>query len=151
MVAEEQFLSYKRSRFTARFPRALAYTQSHFWLGRQEGDLWRIGFTKFAARMLGELVEIDFEVAAGTEVETGQVVGWLEGFKATADLFTPMAGKFTGVNPALETAIDTVKRDPYGKGWLYQVEGKPGDDILDAEGYAAFLDGTIDKMRGQYE
>jgi glycine cleavage system H protein len=151
MGAEEKFLSYKRSRFAARFPRALSYTESHFWLGRQEGDLWRVGFTKFALRMLGEPVEIDFEVATGTEVETGQVVGWLEGFKAVTDLFTPMTGKFMGKNPALETSIDAVKRDPYEKGWLYQVEGTPGDDIFDADGYAAFLDGTIDRMRGQYE
>ena len=77
---------YRRSRFSTRLLEDRLYTAGHSWLEREEGDLWRIGFTKFAVRMLGEIVELSFETSAGSPVETGQVLGWLEGFKAVTDL-----------------------------------------------------------------
>ena len=150
-MSEGGSLHYRRSKFAARLKRDLLYTESHFWLERQEGDLWRVGFTLFAIRMLGEPVEIDFEVEAGATIATGDVVGWLEGFKAVTDLFAPMAGEFAGPNPGLQEAIQTVKTDPYRRGWLYAVRGVPGKDCVDAEGYAAFLDTTIDRMMGSAE
>ena len=112
-------------------------------------DLWRIGFTKFAVRMLGEIVELGFEVEPGTDVATGQVVGWLEGFKAVTDIFSPLAGRFEGVNPEVDAAVQLVTRDPHERGWLFQVRGHPGDDCLDVHGYVSLLDTTIDKMLGQ--
>ena len=99
--------------------------------------------------MLGELVEFDFEVAQGTQVRVGQVIGWLEGFKAVTDLYCPISGTFAGANPDLVEKITLIRSDPYGRGWLYTVGGEPGDDLMDAKSYSAMLDGTIDKMTGR--
>lgn len=142
-------LRYRRAKFVARFPRDRYYTPSHYWLLERAAGIWRIGYTKFAMRMLGEAVEIDFEVETGSSVDVGDVVGWMEGFKAVSDLFSPMAGVFRGGNPDLEETIGSVHVEPYTLGWLFEIEGAPGDDLLDAEGYARELDVTIDGMMGE--
>jgi hypothetical protein len=64
----EEVIAYKRARFATRLPVARRYTLSHFWLREEEPGVWQIGFAKFAARMLGEMVEYEFSVAAGTPV-----------------------------------------------------------------------------------
>ncbi len=142
-------IRYSRSRFSTRLPDDRLYTAGHYWLRKEEGDLWRVGFTKFAVRMLGEAVEAGFEVEAGAAVETGQAVGWIEGFKAVTDLYAPMAGRFEGPNPALETEIKLVQTDTYGRGWLYALRGTPDPACVAVHGYVAVLDATIDKMLGQ--
>ena len=57
-----------------------------------------VGFTKFSVRMLGEMVESDYEVKVGEKVEIGEVIGWIEGFKATSDIYA-VEGEFKGGNP----------------------------------------------------
>ena len=114
-----------------------------------DDDVWRVGLTKFAARMLGDVVDIGFEAAAGAEVQLGEAVGWFEGFKARSDLYTVVSGTFVRGNPDLEQDIDAVDRDRYGRGWLYEVRGTPDPAACDAAGYAAILDATIDRMRGK--
>ncbi len=115
-----------------------------------EGEsIWRVGFTRFATRMLGEAVELDFETKPGSEVETGQVIGWLEGFKAVSDIYTPLSGRFDGSNPGLDNDMEVIHADPYGRGWLFRIHGTPGDDCIDVHGYMSTLDATIDKMMGQ--
>ena len=147
MGSEE--IHYKRSRFSTRLQTDRSYTAGHHWLRREEDDLWRIGFTKFAVRMLGEAVELGFEVEPGAPVETGQPVGWIEGFKAITDLYSPLTGRFEKSNPDLDKEIKLVQTDPYGRGWLYAVRGTPGQGCLDVQGYVSVLDATIDKMLGQ--
>lgn len=147
-------LRYKRSRFATRLPTDRFYSRSHFWMQGLEEGQWRVGFTKFATRMLGEIVDLDFEVQEGQALETGQVVGWIEGFKAVTDVFTPMAGSFAGANPRLQQDIEKISSDPYENGWLFALRGSagreiPGPDVLDAQGYSDFLDLTIDKMTGR--
>lgn len=141
-------LRYKRSKFSTRLPTDRLYSAGHFWLFQVEDSSWRVGMTKFALRMLGEPVEFEFEMMPGAAVEVGEIVGWIEGFKAVTDLYSPMAGRYAGFNSALDEEIGLVHSDPYDRGWLYTMEGRPGEDCVDAEGYAAMLDGTIDKMMG---
>jgi glycine cleavage system H protein len=140
---------YKRSRFATRLPADRLYTASHFWLIEAEPGLWRVGLTKFAARMLGDVVDLGFEVGIGEPVALGQTIGWLEGFKARTDLYAVVSGRFEGGNPLLESDIDVIDRDRYGVGWLYRARGAPDVDATDADGYAAVLDATIDRMRGK--
>ncbi len=140
---------YKRSRFSTRLLGDRLYTAGHSWLEQEADGLWRIGFTKFAVRMLGDIVELGFETEPGTTVETGQVIGWMEGFKAVTDMFSPIAGRFEGFNPALDEQVTLLTSDPYGKGWLFEVRGQPGDECMDVHGYVSLLDTTIDKMLGQ--
>ena len=143
-------ISYKRSRFSTRLLEHRLYTAGHSWMEREADtdDLWRVGFTKFAVRMLGDIVELGFETTPGAAVETGDVVGWLEGFKAVTDIFSPLGGRFEGFNPAVDEEAAVLSRDPYGQGWLFRVRGQPGDDCLDVHGYVSLLDTTIDKMLG---
>jgi glycine cleavage system H protein len=149
----EVSLRYKRAKFFAHLPRDRRYAASHYWMQHREAERWRVGFTPFALRMLGEPVEVDFELENGTPLEAGQLVGWMEGFKAVTDLYAPMSGTFRGMNPSLGEDISAAKNDPYGRGWLYELDAPqtPGgvDASLDADGYAGFLDGTIDRMMGE--
>jgi glycine cleavage system H protein len=137
---------YKRSRFQTRLPKGRLFTQSHFWLHEVEPGVWRIGLTRFATRMLGEIVEHGFEVKPGDAVKVGQTIGWLEGFKALTDLYCVADGTFAGGNPDLDADTTLLDKDPYYRGWLYQVRGTPEPNALPVEGYIHLLDATIDKM-----
>jgi len=139
-------LHYKRSRFVTHLPVDYLYSPSHGWIARQEDDLWRVGFTKFAVRMLGDMVDNGFETGLDAPVQPGQIVGWIEGFKAISDLFCIAEGTFAGVNPLLKERITVVNKDPYGEGWLYMVKGKPDSKCVDVHAYRAILDKTIDKI-----
>lgn len=140
-------LYYKRSRFSTRLQADRLYAASHFWLQQQPSGRWRIGLTKFAARMLGDIVDLGFEVEPGGAVQLGEAIGWLEGFKARTDLYAAASGHFAGGNPLFEESLDALDSDRYGAGWLYEVEGAPDPGAMAAEGYAALLDVTIDRMK----
>ena len=141
-------LEYKRTRFGTRLPEGILYTRSHYWLAEvpNEPGLWRVGFTKFALRMLGDLVEFQLEPADKTEIEIGARIGWIDGFKAVSDIFSVASGQFAGSNPALREDITLLESDPYGRGWLYAVHGTPEPEAVDVHGYVGILDATIDKM-----
>ncbi|MEO7317477.1 MAG: glycine cleavage system protein H [Chthoniobacteraceae bacterium] len=137
---------YKRSNFVTHLPIACLYSPSHFWLARIEGDRWRVGFTKFATRMLGEIVEVQWEKTAGEAVASGGIIGSIEGFKAISDIYCVADGAFAGGNPALVENIEKVGDDPYGRGWLYEFEGTPDAKSVDLETYRSLLDTTIDRI-----
>jgi glycine cleavage system H protein len=139
-------VAYKRSRFSTRLPLRYRYVPSHYWLYESQPGVWQVGFTKFATRMLGDLVEFDFKAPVGASIEPGQVIGWTEGFKAMSDIYSAVSGEFLGANPALAAAITLIDHDPYGEGWLYRARGQPDDHNTDVNGYIAVLDATIDTM-----
>ena len=138
-------LFYKRSHFVTRLPLDRLYTRSHYWLSGQNGT-WRVGLTKFATRMLGEIVDYGFDVGPGNGIHPGQVLGWIEGFKAISDLFCVIEGNFGCSNAELSGNTEAIDRDCYGAGWLYEGTGKPEEGCLDANGYKSLLDATIDKL-----
>jgi glycine cleavage system H protein len=126
------------------------YTASHFWARELQPGVWRVGVTKFAARMLGDVVDVGFDAHIDADVHLGDAIGWFEGFKARTDLYTVVSGRFAGGNPALENDVDVIDRDRYGSGWLYAVEGAIDPDARDAAGYVELLDEVIDRMRGRH-
>ncbi|HLH54924.1 MAG TPA: glycine cleavage system protein H [Verrucomicrobiae bacterium] len=144
-AGETNTLYYKRSHFVTRLPLDRLYSASHYWLLNQNGT-WRIGLTKFATRMLGEIVDYGFEIQPGGTIAAGQALGWIEGFKAISDIFSVMIGSFCGSNPELSKQPELIDRDCYGEGWLYEATGDPGDLSMDAKGYKELLDSTIDKL-----
>lgn len=148
MSAAESYLRYKRARFSTRLHTARLYTAAHQWLWVRDEDLVWVGFTKFALRMLGDPVEFEFEVAPDAPVQRGQVIGWIEGFKAVTDVYCPLDGAFAGTNPALDEDITLLSSSAYENGWLFAVHGRPDQDALDAQGYTTLLDATIDRMTG---
>lgn len=141
---------YKRATFATQLPVAHLYSHSHNWLRRSpeapESEVWQVGYTKFALRMLGELVDVQFEATPGTTIQPGDVLGSIEGFKAVSDLYSIGQGTFVRANPALNGSLESLVQKPYDTGWMYEFRGKPDDRILDLDGYRALLDATIDRM-----
>ena len=141
-----ELISYKRSRFQTRLPKDRLYTASHFWLWQREPSLWRVGFTRFATRMLGEIVEHGFEVKPEQSVKIAQTIGWVEGFKAVSDLYCLVEGTFAGGNAAIDGDTTLIDKKPYAEGWLYEARGNPEPKSMPVDGYIEFLNATIDKM-----
>ena len=144
--ARPRTLQYKRSHFVTQLPVDYLYSPSHCWIADQAEGLWRVGLTKFATRMLGEMVDHGFEIETDAPVESGQIIGWVEGFKAISDIFCIAEGNFSGPNPVLKEKITVINKDPYGAGWLYVVKGKPDAKCVDVRDYQAILDKSIDKI-----
>lgn len=141
-----EVVAYRRSRFATQLPTDRRYSPAHYWLHEESAGVWRVGFTRFATRMLGDLVEYVFPFAAGASVTLGQEIGTVEGFKAVTAIYSVMEGTYLGSNEALAGDITLVEHDPYRRGWLYRVEGRPEPDSVDVHGYVAILDLTIDKL-----
>ena len=147
-ATDREWIKFKHAHFTARFPADFRYSKSHYFMHEQPGEpgLWRVGFTKFATRMLGELVDFQFPVADGGAVTPGMEIGWVEGFKAASDVFCVMEGAFAGTNAALAADACIVRTDPWITGWLYAVRGVPEEGHLSAQEYIDYLSGIIDRM-----
>lgn len=146
-MPETDELYYQKLLFRTRLLGDRLYTASHFWVQEQERGLWRVGLTKFASRMLGDVVEIGFEVSEGMELRLGQTIGWFEGFKASSELYCVVSGVFAGSNPELTERIALIDDDRYRRGWLYAVRGLPDPGAMDMHAYAELLDRTIERMR----
>ena len=141
-----QTLPYKRSRFVTQLPVDYLYGPSHAWLAQQTSGLWRVGITKFATRMLGEMVDHGWEVEPGAPVSPGQVLGWIEGFKAITDIFCVVDGNFCVANAVLKEKVTLINQEPYDRGWLYEARGKADSRCMDVHAYVKLLDKTIDKI-----
>ncbi len=124
------------------FPQNLKYTSEHEWI-RIEGDIAYVGITDYAQEQLGDIVFVDIPTV-GETLEAGEVFGTIEVVKTISDLFLPVAGEVLEQNETLEESPELVNKDPYGEGWLIKM--KPADpkaveDLLDAEGYKAVVNG----------
>lgn len=137
---------YRRSRFTTHLPIDRRYTAAHYWLQEESPGVWRVGFTRFATRMLGDVVEFGFMPAPGASIAIGDEIGTVEGFKAVTAIYSVAAGEFMGASPDLGVDITVVEADPYHRGWLYRVRGLAEPASLDVQGYVAVLDASIDRM-----
>jgi glycine cleavage system H protein len=137
---------YRRARFTTHLPTDRRYSPAHYWLHEESPGVWRIGLTRFAVRMLGDIVEFSFTAKPGEPITVGDEVGTVEGMKAVSSIFAVGTGPFLGDNAALAEDVTLVESDCYGKGWLYKLTGQPAADAVDVHGYMAILDATVDKM-----
>ena len=137
---------YRRSRFSTSLPVGRRYSPAHYWLLDEGDGHWRVGFTRFATRMLGDIVEFDFSVTPGAPIAVGDEIGSVEGLKAVTTVYAVGAGQFAGEGTALRADVTLAESDPYEGGWLYRLRGRPADDTVDVHGYIAILDATIDKM-----
>lgn len=146
MIPAAKTLFFKQSHFVTHLPVDYRYTRSHFWAENRDGDRLRLGLTRFATRMLGEMVDHSFDTAAQAPVQPGQVLGWIEGFKAISDVICVGEGSFAGSNPALKENINLVSEATYTDGWLYEIDGKLEGTNLDVHGYAEHLKATIDRL-----
>lgn len=146
MEPRPETIFYKRSHFVTHLPKAFLYSPSHYWLHQIEPGLWRAGITRFASRMLGEMVDHGFDATPGIAVQPGQILGFIEGFKAISDIYCVAVGEFVAANPLLPEKIAIVTKDCYGEGWLYMIRGSPDPNCVDVLGYQSILNKTIDKI-----
>ncbi|RYD53072.1 MAG: glycine cleavage system protein GcvH [Sphingobacteriales bacterium] len=110
------------------FPDTLKYTKDHEWI-RLEGNVATVGITEFAQHELGDIVFVDISTQ-GQKIDANEVFGTVEAVKTVSDLYLPVAGTITEVNPNLETAPESVNSDPYGEGWMIKMTV---DSIADVE------------------
>ena len=122
------------------FPESLKYTKDHEWI-KIEGNTAIVGITDFAQRELGDIVFVDVDTK-GKKLSANEIFGTVEAVKTVSDLYLPVSGTITEVNPALEGNPEFVNQDPYGKGWMVKMNIESGADLaelLDATGYQALV------------
>ncbi len=121
-------------------PKDLRYTNEHEWL-KVDGTKGVIGITQFAQDQLGDVVFVEVP-AVGTELAAENTFGVVESVKTVSDLYAPVAGKVVAVNKDLEANPELVNQDPYGKGWMIEVElsdAAQAVGLLSAADYEAFI------------
>jgi glycine cleavage system H protein len=124
----------------AEIPQELKYTKEHEW-ARIQGNTAVIGVTAHAQEALGDVVYVELP-KVGSTITSGKQFGVIESTKAVSELYAPVSGKVTKVNDALSNKPDTVNSDPYGAGWIVEVElsdTKQLAELLSADAYADLL------------
>jgi len=126
-------------------PPDLHYTAEHEWVRRSGENTARIGITDFAQSALGDVVFVQLP-DVGTELTAGESFGEVESTKSVSDLYAPVSGKVSAVNGDLDGSPQLVNSDPYGAGWLLDVQVSDAAGLesaiatlLDAEAYRGTL------------
>ena len=128
-------------------PSDLHYTAEHEWVRRSADDTVQVGITDFAQSALGDVVFVQLP-DVGTELSAGDPFGEVESTKSVSDLYAPVTGKVCAVNGDLEGSPQLLNSDPYGEGWLVELQVAGGDTaaldsaiggLLDAEAYRGTL------------
>jgi glycine cleavage system H protein len=126
------------------YPEDLKYTAEHEWVrspGESAGAV-RIGITHYAQDALGDIVYVSLP-DVGAEVASGSPVGELESTKSVSDVYVPVSGRVVARNEALDNNPELVNTDPYGEGWLFEIEPAGDadlDQLMSATDYQAILD-----------
>eukprot|EP00611_Tribonema_gayanum_P007564 TRINITY_DN16960_c0_g1_i3.p2 TRINITY_DN16960_c0_g1~~TRINITY_DN16960_c0_g1_i3.p2 ORF type:complete len:123 (+),score=36.19 TRINITY_DN16960_c0_g1_i3:100-468(+) len=118
------------------------YTDEHEWL-EVEGDIATVGITDYAQGQLGDIVFVELP-EVGAMIEQGKDAAVVESVKAASDVYAPITGEITEVNPALEEDPALVNSAPEDGGWFFKMTiAEPGelDKLMDEDGYKAFLEG----------
>ena len=118
-------------------PAELAYTEEHEWVeDLHEDNTFRVGITDHAQNELGEVVLVQLP-EVGDTVSAGDVVGEVESTKSVSDLYSPVTGTVTAVNEDIDGAYEAINNDPYGEGWLFEVEVEEVGPLMSADEYAS--------------
>lgn len=122
------------------FPDGLHYTKDHEWI-KLEGNVATIGITDFAQSELGDIVFVEIETV-GKSLEAQAIFGTVEAVKTVSDLYLPVSGTITEVNPLLAGSPELVNNDPYGEGWMIKMTVDNPSDIdrlPDVQAYRAII------------
>ena len=124
-------------------PDHLRYTREHEWVDVTAEGRVRFGITDHAQDALGDIVFVTLP-AVGASLTAGEPCGEVESTKSVSDIYAPVSGTVVARNDAVETSPETLNSDPYGDGWIAEVD--PADPaaveaLLDAAGYVAFVAG----------
>lgn len=123
-------------------PADLHYTTEHEWVLRTADDTVRVGITDYAQSALGDVVFVQLP-DVGAAATAGESFGEVESTKSVSDLYAPLTAKVVAVNGDLEATPQLVNSDPYGEGWLVELQADAASldealgGLLDADGYRA--------------
>lgn len=123
-------------------PEQLRYSADHEWLSR-DGSRARVGITDYAQDALGDVVFVQLP-NVGDSVAVGDTFGEVESTKSVSDIYAPVAGTVSAVNDALADAPQLLNDDPYGEGWICELEMADDgqfDELLDAAAYVKLVEG----------
>jgi len=105
----------------SQIPAELRYTKEHEWIKEISPTKFRIGITDFAQAALGDIVYIQLP-KEGSSVTANSVCGEVESTKSVSEIYAPITGKVVAVNKSLDTAPEVINTDPYGAGWIAEIE-----------------------------
>jgi glycine cleavage system H protein len=123
-------------------PEELKYSKDHEWV-RLSGTIARVGITDYAQDALGDVVFVQLP-ASGAEVSAGQSCSEVESTKSVSDIYVPVSGLITNVNNLLSESPNLINSDPYGDGWIMEIEVRNISsvaELLDASNYRQFIEG----------
>lgn len=116
-------------------PSSLKYTESDEWFNPEDG---KIGISDYAQDQLSDIVFVEILVEVGETVDIKTPIASIESVKAASEVYSPVAGKVVAINESLDDAPETLNSDPYGAGWLIQVEPSAETDMMDSAAYEAY-------------
>lgn len=120
-------------------PANLKYSKDHEWVSETAANRFRIGITDYAQGALGDIVYVQLP-KVGDTVNEGAVCGEVESTKSVSEIFSPLTGKVIAVNDGLDSAPEILNSDPYGEGWIAEIEvTSPSNSLMDAAGYSALI------------
>jgi glycine cleavage system H protein len=123
-------------------PQHLRYSSDHEWVS-VEGTRARVGITDYAQDALGDVVYVQVPTV-GAVVAAGDSFGEVESTKSVSDVYAPVSGTVVAVNDALAGQPEALNQDPYGAGWLCEIEmsdASQTESLLDAAAYEALIAG----------
>jgi glycine cleavage system H protein len=122
------------------YPNDYRYTKDHEWV-KVDGSIGTIGITDYAQQELGDVVFVELP-KVGTQLKSGQSLGTVESVKAVSEIFCPMTGEVTEINPALAAAPEKINQDPHNSAWLIKLrlaDATEATGLMDAAGYQAYV------------
>ena len=120
-------------------PSNLQYSKEHEWVDSSGENRVKVGITDYAQGALGDIVYVQLP-KVGDSVAEGKVCGEVESTKSVSEIYSPVTGKVLAINTALDSAPETLNSDPYGAGWIFEVEiSAPSNDLMDAATYSALI------------
>ncbi len=122
------------------YPENLRYTKEHEWI-LVEGKKGIVGITEYAQDSLGDVVFVELP-EIGKKLKVGEGLGVVESVKAVSDIYSPCSGIVTAVNESLLDNPELLNQDPYGEGWLIEMEVEELDsELLTSAEYEDFVAG----------
>ena len=122
-------------------PSQLRYTKEHEWVEQTSDGKFRVGITDFAQAALGDIVYIQLP-KIGENIAQGKVCGEVESTKSVSEIYAPLTGKIVSVNSELDAAPEILNSDPYGAGWIIEVEASEStqlDSLLSPTDYQSLI------------
>ncbi len=118
-------------------PANFKYTKSDEWFDPESG---KAGLSDYAQAQLSDIVFVEILVEEGDTVEAGKAIASVESVKASAEIYSPAAGKVAAVNKGLSDKPETLNSDPYGEAWMIQLDGGSAGDAMDAAAYEKYCE-----------